>query len=86
MAVFWHVVPLSFIDSDRRMRDAYCLSQQAINLINFYQTVLCNIPEDSRLHTRRRENLKSHMFIQSLTKTWQLLTFLVESVDGETRS
>jgi hypothetical protein len=28
--------------------------------VNFYQTTLCNIPEDSHLHTRRRENLKSH--------------------------
>jgi hypothetical protein len=28
--------------------------------VNFYQTTRCNIPEDSRLHTRRRENLNSH--------------------------
>jgi hypothetical protein len=28
--------------------------------VNFYQTTRCNIPEDSHLHTRRRENLKSH--------------------------
>jgi hypothetical protein len=27
--------------------------------VNFYQTTRRNIPEDSRLHTRRRENLKS---------------------------
>jgi hypothetical protein len=27
-------------------------------LVNFYQTTRCNIPEDSHLHTRRRENLK----------------------------
>jgi hypothetical protein len=30
-------------------------------LISFYQTTRRNIPEDSHLHTRRRENLKSHM-------------------------
>jgi hypothetical protein len=29
-------------------------------LVNFYQTTQCNNPEDSHLHTRRRENLKSH--------------------------
>jgi hypothetical protein len=29
-------------------------------LVNFYQTTRCNNPEDSHLHTRRRENLKSH--------------------------
>jgi hypothetical protein len=28
--------------------------------VTFYQTTRCNIPEDSHLHTRRRENLKSH--------------------------
>jgi hypothetical protein len=28
--------------------------------VNFYQTTWRNIPEDSHLHTRRRENLKSH--------------------------
>jgi hypothetical protein len=29
-------------------------------LVNFYQTTWCNIPEDSHLHTRHHENLKSH--------------------------
>jgi hypothetical protein len=28
--------------------------------VNFYQTTRRNNPEDSHLHTRRRENLKSH--------------------------
>jgi hypothetical protein len=28
--------------------------------VNFYQTTLCNNPEDSHLHTRRCKNLKSH--------------------------
>jgi hypothetical protein len=28
--------------------------------VNFYQTTRRNIPEESHLHTRRRENLKSH--------------------------
>jgi hypothetical protein len=28
--------------------------------VNFYKTTLRNNPEDSHLHTRRRENLKSH--------------------------
>jgi hypothetical protein len=27
--------------------------------VNFYQTIRRNIPQDSHLHTRRRENLKS---------------------------
>jgi hypothetical protein len=29
-------------------------------LVNFYQATRRNIPEDSHLHTCRRENLKSH--------------------------
>jgi hypothetical protein len=34
---------------------------------NFYQTTWRNIPEDSNLHTRHRENLKSHpQFVLSL--------------------
>jgi hypothetical protein len=30
--------------------------------VNFYQITWCNNPEDSHLHTRRRENFKSHFF------------------------
>jgi hypothetical protein len=35
--------------------------------VDLYQTTRCNTPEDSHLHTRRRENLKSHnlMILQS---------------------
>jgi hypothetical protein len=29
--------------------------------VNFYQTTRRNNPEDSHLHTRRRETLKSHI-------------------------
>jgi hypothetical protein len=28
--------------------------------VNFYQTAASNIPEDSHLHARHRENLKYH--------------------------
>jgi hypothetical protein len=30
-------------------------------LVNFYQTTRCYNPEDSNLHTHRRENLKSYL-------------------------
>jgi hypothetical protein len=30
-------------------------------LVNFYQTYRCYNPEDSNLHTHRRENLKSYL-------------------------
>jgi hypothetical protein len=29
--------------------------------VNFYQTTRSNNPEDSDLHTRRRDNFKSHV-------------------------
>jgi hypothetical protein len=31
--------------------------------VNFYQTRWRNIPEDSHLHTRRRKNLKTRLFV-----------------------
>jgi hypothetical protein len=35
--------------------------------VNFYQTTRCNNPEDSHLHTHRRENTKSHSSCTPLT-------------------
>jgi hypothetical protein len=32
-------------------------------LVNFYQTTRCYNPEDSNLHTHRRENFKSYLVI-----------------------
>jgi hypothetical protein len=32
--------------------------------VNFYETTRRNIPEDSHLHTRRRENLKSNLLFR----------------------
>jgi hypothetical protein len=49
------------------MNDSPCLITLLIEavrfsemLVNIYQTVRSDIPEDSHLHTRRCENLKSH--------------------------
>jgi hypothetical protein len=36
-------------------------------LVNSYQTTRCYNPEDSNLHTHRRENLKSYIFLQFLS-------------------
>jgi hypothetical protein len=51
MTVFWNV--------------AIALIMEAVSTseasVNFYQTTRSNIPEDSNLHTRHRENLKSHL-------------------------
>jgi hypothetical protein len=34
--------------------------------VNFYQTTRNNISEDSHIHARRRENLKSHLCLSPL--------------------
>jgi hypothetical protein len=39
------------------MMEALSISE---TLVSFYETIWHNIPEDSHLHNRRRENLKSH--------------------------
>jgi hypothetical protein len=41
-------------------------------LVNFYQTTRRYNPEDSHLHTHRRENLKSYLGIISLNSINQL--------------
>jgi hypothetical protein len=56
----------------RRFRGTYCLHHQvevmmeAVSTsetsVNFNETTLRNIPKDSDLHIRRRENLKSQVF------------------------
>jgi hypothetical protein len=37
--------------------------------VSFYKTTRRNVPEDSHLHTRRRENLKCHLVGKYLV-TW----------------
>jgi hypothetical protein len=75
IAVFWDVAPYSLVQISRRFRGAGCLHDQDVSIhplmleaagtsetsVNFYQTTRSNNPEDSHLHTRRRENLKSHL-------------------------
>jgi hypothetical protein len=62
MAVFWDVALCSLVDTDQCFRGITMM--EAITSyetsVNIYQTTQCNIPEDSHLHTRHYENLKSH--------------------------
>jgi hypothetical protein len=61
MAVFWVVAPCSLVEVYQRfialMMEAARTSE---TLVNFYQTTWHYKPEDSHLHTHRRENLKSY--------------------------
>jgi hypothetical protein len=66
--VFWDIAPCSHVEVDRRFGGAYCLHHRpddgrrhtSETSVNFNATTLRYISEDSKLHTRRRENLKSH--------------------------
>jgi hypothetical protein len=64
MTVFWDIVPFSLVEIDQ----CFALVVEAVNTsemsVSFYKTTQHNIPEDSHLHTRCCENLKSYM-IQS---------------------
>jgi hypothetical protein len=72
MTVFWDGAPCGLVEVYRRFRGACCSIIRATDYpddeaastsetsVNFYQTTRRYIPEDSHLHTRRRENLKSH--------------------------
>jgi hypothetical protein len=61
MAVFWVAAPCSLEEVYQCFRGPCCLHHQGDeSLVNFYQTTQRNNPADSHLHTRRRENLKSH--------------------------
>jgi hypothetical protein len=63
MTVLWDVAPCSLVDIYRRFRRALMMEAVSTSetLVSVYQTTRRNIPEDSHLHTRRRENLKSHL-------------------------
>jgi hypothetical protein len=75
MAVFWVVGLCNLVEVYRRFRGACCLHHQgdeaastSATSVDLYQTTWRNNPEDSRLRTHRRENLKSHLewFLLSL--------------------
>jgi hypothetical protein len=70
VAVFWLVAPLGLVEVYRRFRGTSCLHHQGALMMeaestsetsaNFFQTTRRYNPEDSHLHTRRGENLKSN--------------------------
>jgi hypothetical protein len=56
-----HVVSQKFTDAS----DTINMIMEAVSVsetsISFYETAWRNIPEESHLHTRRYENLKTHL-------------------------
>jgi hypothetical protein len=53
------VLAASIIRTIALMMEAVSTSETSVN---FYHTTRRNNPDNSQLHTRRRENLKSHFF------------------------
>jgi hypothetical protein len=60
--VFWDVALCSHVEVDRRFVSAYCLHHQGDEMLANFVTTRRYIREDSKLHTCRRENMKSHFF------------------------
>jgi hypothetical protein len=69
MIAFWNVALCSLVDISEEITASIISAMEAITSsetsINIYQTACRNIPEGSRLHTRR-ENVKSHIFFSIL--------------------
>jgi hypothetical protein len=66
MNIFWDAAPCSQVEIDRRFRGTnslIALMMEAMSTsetsASFYETTWRNIPEDSNLHTRHHEILKS---------------------------
>jgi hypothetical protein len=57
MTAFWDIAPYSLVEVDRRSRGAYGLRYQD----DFLPDYKAQYPRRLSLHTRRRNNLKSHM-------------------------
>jgi hypothetical protein len=86
--------PCSIVEVDRRFRGTYCfhhqgdeyfrLMMEAVRTsemsVNFYETARHNNPQDCHFHTRRRENLKSHIRHASLLSYDCLLYFVIQCV------
>jgi hypothetical protein len=71
VTAFWDIAPCSPVAVNQRFGGVYCLHNQvalmmeAVNTsersVNLYGTTRRNIPEGCHLHSRCRENLKSHI-------------------------
>jgi hypothetical protein len=64
MTVFWNVAEVLAASIVRAIIIALMMeaARTSETLVNFYQTTRRNNPDDSYLHTRRREDPKSHGF------------------------
>jgi hypothetical protein len=71
--LFLHVCAHSSAKGQNRcFRGAYCLHHPGPDPVNFGVATRRYIPEDSTLHTRLHENLKSHMVLVLLETIFKL--------------
>jgi hypothetical protein len=61
MAIFWDVAPCSLAIA--LMMEAISTSETSVSQSASIYRLHGNIPEDSHIHTCRRENLKSHQVL-----------------------
>jgi hypothetical protein len=71
MVVFWVVARFALMMEAARTSET---------LVNFYQTTRHYNPEDSRLHTHRRENLKSYQQKNVLSPNKNLIILIKRNV------
>jgi hypothetical protein len=96
MTVFWDDSSCSLVEVYQRFRGACCLchpgalmmeaASTSETLVNFYQTTGRIIPEDSYLHARRRQNLKSQLSPVRTDTGLFLSGFLTKSNRSNNRS
>jgi hypothetical protein len=72
MTVFLVVVPCNPTEINLCFRDTYCLRHQRTSrmLVNFYETIWCNIPDNSLLHSSlwpHKQNLKLPLTVYSMS-------------------
>jgi hypothetical protein len=90
MTVFWGVATNSALQIYRGFGGVYYHHNQgdAVNTseisVNFYEITRRNIPEDSHLKTRRRENLKCHYICY--VKLVLQPQFLLQDITNQTRN
>jgi hypothetical protein len=70
MAVFWVIATCSLVEVCRHFKGVCCIHHQVDEAtstsetsVNFYQNTRRDNSEDSHLHIRRHENLKSHEYL-----------------------
>lgn len=91
MVVFWNIVPCSVVETDCNFRDTL-LPQSSWRRVMmeggctmkrrsvFYETARRNVPENSHLYTRRRQNVKWR-FVFSLLGEYELTYSLQSSAE-----